>query len=128
MKDDMIGSQVIILGERAGERAFPIFIGYNEAFALDMTLHGFKNERPMRRDLIYYVIEGVGAGLHSFVIDDLQSNTFFGKLAIRSPDGSETLIDSRPSDAIVLATKRRLPIFVSESVLERVIRDDQEEE
>jgi bifunctional DNase/RNase len=127
MKDDVVGSQVIILGEKNGERTFPIFIGYSEAFALDMTLHGFKNERPMTHDLVFNVIEGLGAELHHVLIDDLQNNTFFGKLVLQTPDGSEMLIDSRPSDAIVLAAKRKLPIFVAEVVLERIIREDEEE-
>jgi len=44
--------------------------------------------------------------------------------------GKEILIDSRPSDAIVLAAKRQLPIFVAEDVLNEVCRempDDEEE-
>lgn len=129
MKDDAIGSQIIILGEKAGERQFPIFIGYSEALALDLTLHGYRNERPMTHDLIFNVMNGLGGELVRVLIDDLRENTFFGKLVVRTAEAGEQWIDSRPSDAIVLASKRQVPIFVAEDVLERITReqDDGEE-
>lgn len=124
MKDDLSGSQVLILGEKDGAREFPIFIGYTEALALDLTLHGAKHQRPMTHDLIYNVIDGLGGELRHIVIDDLTNDTFFGKLVVATPAGTEEMIDSRPSDAIVLATKRSLPIFVAEHVLEKVRRSE----
>ena len=120
LKDDALGTQVIILGEKQGEREFPIFIGYNEAIALDLALHGAKHQRPLTHDLLFNVIEGMGGTMLHVIIDDLSNDTFYGKLVVRTPAGTEELIDSRPSDAIVLATKRHLQIFVAEHVLEAV--------
>lgn len=128
MKDDAIGSQIIVLGEKNGEREFPIFIGYAEALALDLALHGYKNIRPMTHDLIYNVIDGMGGEMTQVLVDDLRQDTFFGKLVIRTSQGTIEVIDSRPSDAIVLATKRQLPIFVAEHVLEQVLRHQEDEE
>lgn len=128
MKDDAIGSQIIVLGEKNGAREFPIFIGYAEALALDLALHGYKNIRPMTHDLIYNIVDGLGAEMERVVVDDLRQDTFFGKLVIRTKGGGREVIDSRPSDAIVLATKRQLPIFVAEHVLEQVLRHQEEEE
>src|SRR5690606_13431288 len=109
------------LAEKDGEREFPIIIGFAEALALDLDLHGFVYPRPMTHDLVFNIIDGLGCELLRVVVDALQDGTFFGKLIIRAADGSEQLIDSRPSDAIVLATKRKLPIFVNELVLQRVL-------
>lgn len=128
LKDDLNGAQVIVLKEKNGQRQFPIFIGYVEAQALDLALHGWKNTRPMTHDLIYNILDGVGAELRRVIIDDLRDNTFFGKLVVRTPLGTEEMVDSRPSDAIVLAAKRGLRIFVAEHVLEEVIHNEQEEE
>jgi bifunctional DNase/RNase len=128
MREDAGGSQIIILGEKDGEREFPIFIGYTEALALDLALHGFNNPRPMTHDLILNVAVGLGAELRRVIVDDLRQDTFFGKLAFQTAAGTEELIDSRPSDAIVLATKRRVPIFVAEHVLEIVSRNQEEGE
>lgn len=127
MKDDAIGSQIIVLGEKNGTREFPIFIGYAEALALDLALHGYKSLRPMTHDLVYNVIEGLGAELLHVVVDDLRNDTFYGKLAVRTGSGESELIDTRPSDAIVLAAKRQLPIFVAEHVLDMVLRHQDEE-
>lgn len=128
MKDDAIGSQIIVLGEKNGTREFPIFIGYAEALALDLALHGYKNIRPMTHDLIYNIVEGLGGEMIQVIVDDLRQDTFFGKLVIRTAQGARELIDSRPSDAIVLATKRQLPIFVAEHVLDQVLRHQEDEE
>jgi bifunctional DNase/RNase len=128
MKDDAIGSQIIVLGEKNGTREFPIFIGYAEALALDLALHGYKNIRPMTHDLIYNIIDGLGAEMSHVVVDDLRQDTFFGKLVVKTVQGTQEVIDSRPSDAIVLATKRQLPIFVAEHVLDQVLRHQEEEE
>lgn len=128
MKDDTIGSQIIVLGEKNGAREFPIFIGYAEALALDLALHGYKNIRPMTHDLIYNVVDGLGATMTHILVDDLRQDTFYGKLVLKTAQGSQEVIDTRPSDAIVLATKRQLPIFVAEHVLEQVLRHQEEED
>lgn len=127
IKDDAIGSQIVILGEKEGSREFPIFIGFAEAVALDYALHGVEHQRPMTHDLIYNVIDGLGAQVAHIIVDDLRENTFFGKLAVARSDGEYELVDARPSDAIVLATKRRLPIFVAEHVLNMVVHPPEED-
>lgn len=126
LKDDALGTQVIVLGEKQGEREFPIFIGYNEAVALDLALHGAKHQRPLTHDLIFNVIEGLAGTLEHVVIDDLSNDTFYGKLVVRTAAGTEEMIDSRPSDAIVLATKRHLAIYVAEHVLEAINHPEDE--
>jgi len=128
LKGEAIGSQVIVLGEIHGEREFPIFIGFAEALALDLALHGYKNQRPMTHDLICNVIDGLGAQMVRVIVDDLRQDTFFGKLVIRNALGKEELIDTRPSDAIVLATKRQAPIFVAEHVLDLILRHQEDED
>jgi hypothetical protein len=127
VKDDMIGPHIIVLGEKEGAREFPIYIGFAEILALDNALHGRQAERPLTHDLIMNVLQGLGAEIKRVIVDDLRHETFFGKLAVRSASGVEGLIDSRPSDALILACKCRLPIFVAEHVLEMVTRDPEEE-
>jgi bifunctional DNase/RNase len=114
------GAQIMILGELEGERQFPIFIGFNEMDALDRALHRREAPRPLTHDLILNVIDGMNSELVRVVIDDLRDDTFFGKLVVKHPSGEEVLIDSRPSDAIVLAARRQVPIFVAEHVIESI--------
>jgi len=124
------GHQIIILGEKGGRRTFPIYIGFYEAYAMDIAVRGIHTPRPMTHDLIYNIIDGLELSMNRVLVDKLENDTFFGKLAIENGQGKEILIDSRPSDAIVLAAKRQLPIFVAEDVLNEVCRemsDDEEE-
>ena len=112
--------QVIILSEKGGSRTFPIFIGFYEASAMELSIKGYKTPRPMTHDLIYNVLEACGFEIVRVLVDDLVKDTFHGKLVLRGGDGEEVFVDSRPSDAIVLASKRKIPIFVNEDVLDRV--------
>ncbi len=118
--------QIVILGEKEGTRAFPIYIGFFEAAAMDQTVRGIQTPRPMTHDLILNVIDGVGATLKRILVDQLMDDTFHGKLVVETSDGREVLIDTRPSDALVLAAKREAPIFVDEEVLEEVLSHQSE--
>jgi len=122
------GAQIMILGEVGGSRAFAIYIGFHEMDALDRALHGKETPRPLTHDLVLNAIEGMGGELTRVIVDDLQDDTYFGKLAVRAPDGEEKLIDCRPSDAMVLAARRQAPIFVASHVLESVGRSPSEED
>src|SRR5204863_2259880 len=55
--------------------------------------------------------------LERVVINDLADETFFAKL-ILDQDGKTIEVDARPSDAIALAIRTEVPIFVEEKVLE----------
>jgi uncharacterized protein len=114
------GAQIMIFGETDGERQFPIFIGFGEMEALDRALHGVRTPRPMTHDLILNVIEEMGGKLQRVIISELSDDTFFARLGIEQPDGTETLVDARPSDAMVLAARRRAPVFVAQTVLDAI--------
>lgn len=118
--------QIVILEEKAGERTFPIFIGYFEAEAADQAVRGRKHPRPLTHDLVLNVVEGLGASIEGVLVDQLANDTFYGKLLLRTKDGKHVKIDSRPSDAIVLAVKAKVPIYVNEEVLEQVSGADEE--
>jgi len=126
--DDLTRHQVIVLAEKDGRRAFPIYIGFWEASAMDQAVHGQKALRPMTHDLINNIIKELGARLLEVRVDELRDETFFGKLVVQKEDGEVVLVDSRPSDALVLGAKNKVPIFVEEKVLREVCREDHGEE
>lgn len=117
MIQDTQDEQVIVLKEADGERAFPIVIGSYEVMAIHRKIQGQRTPRPLTHDLIENVIRGLGGGLDRVVVHDLKNGTFYAKLMVKV-NGREHEIDSRPSDAIVLAIQMMAPIWVEEKVLE----------
>jgi hypothetical protein len=51
-------------------------------------------------------------------VNDLSNDTFYARV-ILDVNGDSLEIDSRPSDAIALAVRAKVPIFADEGVLER---------
>ncbi len=107
---------MIVLSEISGDRAFPILIGLNEAYAIDRRTKGIEVPRPMTHDLIVQLFETLGCTLEQIVISELRNSTFFAKLILRR-DSSLVEIDARPSDAIAVGAGKGTPILVDESVL-----------
>jgi bifunctional DNase/RNase len=106
------GSYAIVLKELNGNRQLPIIIGAFEAQAIALELEGIKPPRPMTHDLMKEIIESFGAELKEITISELRDNTFYATLSF---DGQE--IDARPSDAIALAVRFGVPIYVAEDVM-----------
>lgn len=108
----------LILKEIGGERRLPIIIGSFEAQHIALELEGIKPPRPLTHDLIKNIIEQLGFSIAYVYINELRDGTFFAK--IKMDVGSVDEIDSRPSDAIALALKFAVPIYVNEEVMNEV--------
>ena len=117
--------QVIILKEKGGNRAFPIVIGIYEAAALDRGIRSVRTVRPLTHDLIINILKSLNARISKVIVNDLNNNTFYARL-ILGIDGKEIEVDSRPSDAIVLATHLKVPIFVEEAILNKLAKQAEE--
>ena len=114
---EMSGVQIIILQEKEGTRHFAIFIGPYEASILEHAIKGYEAARPLTHDLILNVVESMEGKLAGVLVDELRNDTYHGKLLVKTGGGEMVRVDSRPSDAIVLAMKERVPIYVEEEVL-----------
>ncbi|MDP8230374.1 MAG: bifunctional nuclease family protein [Candidatus Gorgyraea atricola] len=117
--DENRGEQVIVLKEKAGERLLPIVIGIMEVAAIKMKVSGLTPPRPMTHDLLCSTIKQLGAKISKIVITRLEENTFFAKLVLQV-NGRFEEVDARPSDSIALSVRVKAPIFVEESVLDKI--------
>lgn len=111
--------RVVILKEKDAERFLPIWIGPAEADAIAIKLQGVTPPRPLTHDLLETSITSLGATVNSIIVTDLQNDTFYAKL-ILDVNGERLELDSRPSDAMAVAIRAEAPIYVDESVLDRV--------
>jgi uncharacterized protein len=111
--------RVIVLRETEGERYLPIWIGPFEAEAITIELQGLPRERPWTHDLMKSILQELEVGVSHVLVNDLRDETFFARLVMES-EGVEKEVDSRPSDAIALAVRLRVPIYVAEHVMDEV--------
>ena len=117
------GAFALILKETDGPRRMPIIIGVPEAQAIANELEGVRAQRPMTHDLLRNVIEALGARLREVVIHSLKEGTFYASLVF---EYSDLEIDARPSDAIAIAVRCGVPIYVSEEILDEATVDQVE--
>jgi bifunctional DNase/RNase len=110
--------RVVILKEKDSDRYLPIWIGPAEADAIAVKLQDVSVPRPLTHDLLHSVLESLGAAVTHIVVTDLNNDTFYAKIIIKN-NGSDIEVDSRPSDAIALAVRTKVPIFADEGVLEK---------
>ena len=110
--------RVVILKEKYSTRYLPIWIGPADADAIAVKLQNVELARPLTHDLLQSVITSLGAKPEYVVVNDLQKDTFYAKLALNA-SGEEIEVDSRPSDALALAVRAEVPIYAEESVLSK---------
>jgi hypothetical protein len=115
----------VILKEIYGDRALPIIIGEYEAQSIALGLENIQPPRPITHDLLVNVLESLNAVLESVVVTDLKNNTYYAVLKLNH-HGNSIEVDSRPSDAIAIAVRKNVPIYVSEDVMIRASIFDSE--
>lgn len=111
------GQCVMVLEEVDGPRLLPIWIGLYEGGAIGMALSGQQFPRPLTHDLFSGVVQELGGKIKHVVITELKDSTFYAEICLVQ-NGSEKIIDARPSDSIALAVRTHCPIFVKESVFQ----------
>jgi uncharacterized protein len=110
---------IVILKEKEGKsrRFLPIWIGIFEAIAIVTEIENHEKIRPMTHDLLKTVIDSLGAEVVSILVSELKDDTFYAEINLQLSDGTVIKIDSRPSDAIALGIRAKVPLYVSEKVM-----------
>ena len=111
------GAYALVLGDSEGGRRLPIIIGAFEAQAIALELEKIQPPRPMTHDLLRDLLDQVGGEVVSIVISELRDGTFYARVKFVH-EGRELELDSRPSDAVALAVRVEVPIYVSDEVLQ----------
>jgi bifunctional DNase/RNase len=118
VKLDAVGnSPVVLLADKEGKKALPIWVGLLEANAIDKELRNNTSPRPMTHDLLYSILAEAHVKVKEVRIVDMKNNTYYATLFLTINKGVVG-IDARPSDAIVIALKSKTPILVSAKIIE----------
>jgi len=109
--------RIVVLRETNNERYLPIWIGPYEAEAITIALQEIEVARPQTHDLLKNMLTMLNSRLVRIEVVSLKDDVFYGNLVIEV-DGRTILIDSRPSDALALAARTRVPILVAKEVMD----------
>lgn len=113
----MSQQRIVILKELDSERFLPIWIGPYEAEAITLSLNEVEVVRPLTHDLLRNIIDDLGAQVLRVNITELRDDVFYARIILQV-NGQDMAVDSRPSDALALAVRVHVPVFVDEEVME----------
>jgi bifunctional DNase/RNase len=124
--DPRSGMYILLLQQIDGTGTLPIWIGKPEADSIALALGKVITPRPLTHDLIKNVFDSLDVKASRIVITEIIENTYYALIHVQ--DGNrEITIDSRPSDAVAVALRVQVPIFVEEEVLDVRKADELEE-
>ncbi|NOY39712.1 MAG: bifunctional nuclease family protein [Nitrospirae bacterium] len=124
--DPRSGMYILLLKEIDGAQTLPIWIGKPEADSIALALGRVITPRPLTHDLLKNILTTLDVGISRIVVTDIIDNTYYASLYLL--DGSKEIpVDSRPSDAVAIALRLHVPIFVEDDILEKRHTDELEE-
>lgn len=116
--DTRSGSPIVVLNDLDNRRALPIWIGSAEASSIIRKIENIPSLRPMTHDLFLNFSESAGYQITKVEINDVDEQTYFSTIFMYNEElNKEVQVDARPSDAIAIAIRADVPIFVTENVL-----------
>lgn len=110
--------RIVVLKDTTSDRYLPIWIGPAEAEAITVELQEVAPPRPLTHDLLKSVIRELGGRVLHVFINDLRNDVYYARIVVEV-NGRQVEIDSRSSDAIALAVRVKVPIFVAEVVMNK---------
>ena len=111
-------NRLILLREIEGPLSLPLFVGQFEAESIILALQEIEISRPQPHDLIRTVIQSLDARILSAEITEMRSATFIAEILLENAAGKKLRIDCRPSDAISIALRAHIPVYVNRSLMD----------
>jgi bifunctional DNase/RNase len=119
--DPQTRQPMVLLQGKRDRRPLVMAIGPFEANGIALALQGVTPPRPLTHDLFLTVLGDLRATLRRVVVTDLRDDVFYAELHVDARGGPLT-VDSRPSDAIALALRAKVPILVEDRVFDKAER------
>ncbi|MDH4233288.1 MAG: bifunctional nuclease family protein [Nitrospirota bacterium] len=117
---------ILLLKEIDGAGTLPIWIGKPEADSIALALGKVATPRPLTHDLVKNIVDGLNVKIVKIVVTEITDNTYYALIYLN--DGKkETLIDSRPSDAVAVALRAGVSIYVEDNIMATRSADELDE-
>jgi RNA polymerase sigma factor (sigma-70 family) len=109
---------IVMLRAEGADRVLPIWIGPYEGESILLHLKQKQTPRPLTYDLFKTVLDLGQIVIEQAVVARLHENCFYANLVVTT-GSTRAEVDCRPSDAINLAVRLGVPIFVAAEVMEQ---------
>ena len=112
----------LLLKPKDKEIAVPIFIGTLEMQSILMGKEGVSISRPHTHDLFLNMLANVNLSVKKVEVYELKDDVFHARLIITGGEYTREkplVLDSRPSDAFAIATRKKCPIYMASSIIEQ---------
>jgi len=118
MMDQNTQQPTVLLQGKRDKRSVALAIGLAEATGIAVPLQGVTPPRPLTHDLFLTLFGRLKVTLTRVVITDLRDDIYYAIVYLNA-GGPELQLDARPSDAIALAIRAKVPVMVEERVFEK---------
>lgn len=118
MLDQRTHQPVVVLQGKRDKRQFAMAIGIAEANGIAIPLQGVTPPRPLTHDLFLTLFGRLKVSLTRVVITDFKDDIYYAVVYLTA-NGADMTLDSRPSDAIALAIRAKVPILVEDRVFDK---------
>ena len=118
MVDPRTQTPAVVLEGRRDKRQITMAIGLAEATGIAVPLQGVTPPRPLTHDLFLTLFGRLKVSLTRVVITDLRDDVYYATLHLTA-GGHDMVLDSRPSDAIALAIRAKVPVLVEDRVWDK---------
>ncbi|MBI4560561.1 MAG: bifunctional nuclease family protein [Candidatus Rokubacteria bacterium] len=116
--DQKSSQPLVILQGKRDKRNLAMVIGHAEANGIALPLHGITPPRPLTHDLFLTLFGRLKVTVTRVVITDLRDDIYYATVHLNA-GGTEMTLDSRPSDAIALAIRAKVPVLVEDRVFDK---------
>ena len=116
--DPRTQTPAVLLEGKRDKRHLIMVIGPAEATGIALPLQGVTPPRPLTHDLFLTLFGRLNVQVTRVVITDLRDNIYYATLQLAAP-GTTFTLDARPSDAIALAIRAKVPVLVEDRVFDK---------
>jgi bifunctional DNase/RNase len=115
MLDPQSQQPTVILQGKRDKRSLAMVVGLAEATGIAVPLQGVTPPRPLTHDLFLTMFGRLNVAIKRVVITDLRDDVFYAAVHLTA-QGTDITLDARPSDAIALAIRAKVPVLVEDRV------------
>ncbi|MDR2965879.1 MAG: bifunctional nuclease family protein [Treponema sp.] len=111
----------LLLKPKNMDVAVPVFIGTLEMQSILIGKEGMRLPRPHTHDLFLNMLTNVNLSIKRVEVYELLDDVFHARLIITGGEYTSEnplTLESRPSDAFAIASRKKCPIFMATAVIE----------